>query len=52
MHLQECFDYLGYKKGQFPISEKCADEVMSLPMNPYLTQEEIEYITFNLIKNL
>ena len=52
MHLQECFDYLGYRKGQFPISEKCADEVMSLPMNPYLTQEEIEYVTLNLIKNL
>jgi len=52
MHLQECFNYLGYAKGDFPISEKCADQVMSLPMNPYLTQEEIEYITSNLIKNL
>ncbi|AYN66087.1 DegT/DnrJ/EryC1/StrS family aminotransferase [Euzebyella marina] len=48
MHLQECFNYLGYKKGDFPVSENCADEVMSLPMNPYLTIEEIEYITTNL----
>ncbi|WP_405400113.1 DegT/DnrJ/EryC1/StrS family aminotransferase [Maribacter sp. Asnod2-G09] len=50
MHLQECFQYLGYKKGDFPISENCANEVMSLPMNPYLTLEDIEYITNNLIK--
>jgi len=52
MHLQECFSYLGYKKGDFPISEKCADQVMSLPMNPYLTKDEIQYITNNLIKLL
>lgn len=52
MHLQECFDYLGHAKGDFPKSEKCAEEVMSLPMNPYLTTDEIEYITTNLIKLL
>tara|TARA_R110001606_G_scaffold393219_2_gene562949 strand:- start:161 stop:1255 length:1095 start_codon:yes stop_codon:yes gene_type:complete len=52
MHLQECFSYLGHKKGDFSISETCADQVMSLPMNPYLTNEEIEYITTNLIKFL
>lgn len=50
LHQQECFEYLGYKKGDFPISEKCANNVMSLPMNPYLTQDEITYITSNLIK--
>lgn len=52
MHLQECFAYLGHKKGDFPVSETCASEVMSLPMNPYLTTDEIEYITTNLIKFL
>ena len=50
MHLQECFCYLGHNKGDFPKSEKCAAEVMSLPMNPYLTTNQIEYITSNLIK--
>lgn len=45
LHLQECFDYLGYKKGDFPISEKISNEIMSLPMNPYLTSQEINYIT-------
>jgi len=45
LHLQECFKYLGYSKGDFPISEKIAKEVMSLPMNPYITDEEIGYIS-------
>jgi len=44
LHLQECFEYLDYKKGDFPIAEKVSDEIMSLPMNPYVTDEEIKYI--------
>ena len=44
LHLQECFQYLGYKEGDFPISEVVSDEIMSLPMNPYITNDEIEYI--------
>lgn len=48
LHLQECFTYLGYKKGDFPISEIVSSEIMSLPMNPYITDEEIEYIVGNL----
>ncbi len=48
LHLQECFEYLGYKKGDFPISEVVSQEIMSLPMNPYLSDEEIEYICESL----
>lgn len=48
LHLQECFIYLGYKKGDFPISEIVSDEIMSLPMNPYVSGEEIEYIVGKL----
>ncbi|MFW2604906.1 DegT/DnrJ/EryC1/StrS family aminotransferase [Aliarcobacter butzleri] len=48
LHLQECFEYLGYKKDDFPISEIVSSEIMSLPMNSYLTDEEIGYITQNL----
>ena len=48
LHLQECFRYLGYKEGDFPIAEKISKEILSLPMNPYLTEEEIEYIISNL----
>lgn len=49
LHLQECFMYLGYKKGDFPISEIVSNEIMSLPMNPYVIDEEIEYIVVNLL---
>lgn len=52
LHLQECFNYLGGKQGDFPMAEKVSQEIMSLPMNPYLTEEEVEYISTNLIKLL
>jgi UDP-2-acetamido-2-deoxy-ribo-hexuluronate aminotransferase len=44
LHLQECFGYLGHKIGDFPISELISSEIISLPMNPYLLDKEIEYI--------
>lgn len=48
LHLQSCFDYLGYKKGDFPIAEMISEEIMSLPMNPYVKDEEIGFISNNL----
>lgn len=44
LHMQKCFKYLGYKKGDFPVAERVSQEILSLPMNPYLTEEEINYI--------
>lgn len=52
LHLQECFNYLGGKRGDFPVSEKISNEILSLPMNPYLTKTEINHITSNLINLL
>jgi UDP-2-acetamido-2-deoxy-ribo-hexuluronate aminotransferase len=48
LHLQECFAYLGYEKGDFPICEQVSNEIMSLPMNPYVSDEEIAYISTKL----
>lgn len=39
-HLSEAYSYLGYKKGDFPIAEQYADEVLSLPMYNGITEEE------------
>lgn len=44
LHLQECFTHLGYTKGDFPIAEEVSKEIMSLPMNPYVSDEEVVYI--------
>lgn len=52
IHLQECFSYLGHAVGSYPISEKLSNEVLSLPMNPYLTEMEVEYICQEINKNL
>jgi len=40
LHLQTAFTDLGYKKGDFPVSEDCARRIFSLPMHPYLTAED------------
>jgi len=43
-HLAECYKYLGYKKGSFPVAEKYANEVLSLPMFNGMTAEEISFV--------
>lgn len=44
LHLQECFEYLKISKGAYPVAEMLSNGVISLPMNPFLTDDEIEYI--------
>jgi UDP-2-acetamido-2-deoxy-ribo-hexuluronate aminotransferase len=44
VHMQECFKYLGLKEGEFPVSEIASKEVLSLPMNSFLKQVEVETI--------
>ena len=52
LHLQEAYLYLGYKKGDFPVSEKLSDEVLSLPMHTELDEEQLEYITKNILAHV
>ncbi len=40
LHLQEAFAYLGYKRGDFPVSENVSKHILSLPMSAFITEEE------------
>jgi dTDP-4-amino-4,6-dideoxygalactose transaminase len=48
LHLQKAYRYLGYKVGSFPVAETCAERVLSLPMFPELTQEQLHKICSSL----
>lgn len=48
IHLEPYYQKLGFRKGSFPIAEKMAEEVISLPTYPQLTEEEQDYIINNL----
>ena len=50
LHLQLAYNYLGYKNGDFPITEKASQEIISLPMFAELSDEQIEKIV-GLVKN-
>jgi len=40
LHMQTAFAHLGYKEGDFPVSEDCASRIFSLPMHPYLIEQD------------
>lgn len=48
VHLQNAYAHLGYKRGDFPVSEACADTFLSLPMFPELTNQQIETVAREL----
>ncbi len=49
LHLQTAFLNLGYKPGDLPVSEKIAEDILALPMHPFLIEEELNYITETLL---
>jgi dTDP-4-amino-4,6-dideoxygalactose transaminase len=48
-HLQQAYAELGYKRGDFPIAETMAEEVLSLPMGPHLTFEQQDQVIAALL---
>jgi dTDP-4-amino-4,6-dideoxygalactose transaminase len=48
LHLQKCFEYLGYKNGDFPESERAALEVLALPVYPELKQPQLEHVVHSI----
>lgn len=49
-HISQAYKYLGYQKGDFPIAEQYADEVLSLPIYNGMTGEEQQYVIDNINK--
>ena len=45
LHLQKAYKELGCKRGDFPIAEKIACQIISLPMHPKLSRQEIQYVS-------
>jgi len=52
IHLQKAYEHLGLKPGSFPVAERCAREILSLPMFPELTAAQIETVATELISLL
>jgi dTDP-4-amino-4,6-dideoxygalactose transaminase len=50
LHLQEAFRYLEQGPGSFPVTEQVAERLLSLPMFPHLTADQIDYVCDELIK--
>lgn len=44
LHLQEVFRDLGYKKGDFAVSERVSEDIMALPMSAFLSEQEQDYV--------
>ena len=44
IHLSSAYQYLGYEKGDLPVTERLSGQVFSLPMHPYLEDEQIKNI--------
>jgi dTDP-4-amino-4,6-dideoxygalactose transaminase len=45
IHYQPAYRELGYTKGDFPVAEKCAEEILSIPLYPELSQDHIQYVS-------
>jgi len=50
LHLQPAYASYGFRKGQFPVSEQLAAEIVSIPMYPELTQKQQQYVVDHIKK--
>ena len=50
VHVQKAFDHIGYKEGDFPVTEKLCREVLSLPIYPEMTEEQVAFVAGTIKK--
>lgn len=50
IHLQKAYKHLGYKKGDFPFAEKNAEQCLSLPMYPELSEDQVNFVCKNILE--
>ncbi len=48
LHLQPAYERLGYREGDFPVTEEVCREILSLPIFPELTEEQVDYVVQTL----
>jgi dTDP-4-amino-4,6-dideoxygalactose transaminase len=51
LHLQQSFKYLGYQKGDLPVSERVAKEIFSIPVYPELSAQQVQTIISSVIES-
>jgi dTDP-4-amino-4,6-dideoxygalactose transaminase len=44
LHLQQAYQYLGYKEGDFPVAETSSQKIISLPMFPEITNDQVDFV--------
>jgi len=44
LHLQKCFEGLGYRRGDLPVTEELCDKILSLPCHPMLAEDDVDYV--------
>jgi dTDP-4-amino-4,6-dideoxygalactose transaminase len=52
LHLQKAYGWLGHRQGDFPVAERVANEVLSLPMYPQLSLDQQQYVADKVLESL
>ena len=52
LHLQKAFSGLDYRKGDFPVAEMFSDAILSIPMHPYLSEEQTDFVIHTIVSGL
>jgi UDP-2-acetamido-2-deoxy-ribo-hexuluronate aminotransferase len=50
LHIQDAYNYLGYNEGDLPVTNQLCKDVLSLPMHPDMEQDQLDYISSNILK--